>query len=144
MAAGRLFSAAFRISAKYFWSDILVVRRTLVWGLGNLKTGRWRWHLLRTMLATGAMFGFFLRLVPHAPGQCLDHRFYRTADRLCRYRPLADFCTPAARSLHDAINLGLVSLCSGRAVFRTCLGWASSVAIGGPLRHCLRHSSIRR
>ena len=31
-------------------------------GLGSLKTKRWRWHLLRTMLATGAMFGFFFGL----------------------------------------------------------------------------------
>jgi hypothetical protein len=27
-----------------------------------LKTSRWRWHLLRTLLATGAMFGFFFGL----------------------------------------------------------------------------------
>jgi drug/metabolite transporter (DMT)-like permease len=31
-------------------------------GLGGLKTSRWRWHLLRTLLATGAMFGFFFGL----------------------------------------------------------------------------------
>jgi len=31
-------------------------------GLGNLKTKRWRAHLLRTVLATGAMFGFFYGL----------------------------------------------------------------------------------
>jgi drug/metabolite transporter (DMT)-like permease len=31
-------------------------------GLGNLKTKRWPWHLLRTLLATGAMFGFFFGL----------------------------------------------------------------------------------
>lgn len=31
-------------------------------GLGSLKTNRWRWHLLRTVLATGAMFGFFYGL----------------------------------------------------------------------------------
>ena len=28
-------------------------------GLNSLVTRRWRWHLLRTLLATGAMFGFF-------------------------------------------------------------------------------------
>ena len=28
-------------------------------GLGSLKTSRWQWHLLRTVFATGAMFGFF-------------------------------------------------------------------------------------
>ncbi len=28
-------------------------------GLGGLKTKRWPWHLLRTLLATGAMVGFF-------------------------------------------------------------------------------------
>jgi drug/metabolite transporter (DMT)-like permease len=35
-------------------------------GLGSLKTKRWKWHLLRTLLATGAMFGFFygLTLMP--------------------------------------------------------------------------------
>jgi drug/metabolite transporter (DMT)-like permease len=31
-------------------------------GLGGLKTSRWQWHLLRTLLATGAMFGFFYGL----------------------------------------------------------------------------------
>jgi drug/metabolite transporter (DMT)-like permease len=31
-------------------------------GLGNLRTSRWKWHLFRTLLATGAMFGFFYGL----------------------------------------------------------------------------------
>ena len=31
-------------------------------GLGSLKTKRWGWHLLRTLLAAGAMFGFFYGL----------------------------------------------------------------------------------
>jgi drug/metabolite transporter (DMT)-like permease len=31
-------------------------------GLGGLKTSYWEWHLLRTLLATGAMFGFFYGL----------------------------------------------------------------------------------
>jgi drug/metabolite transporter (DMT)-like permease len=31
-------------------------------GLRNLLTSRWPWHLLRTLLATGAMFGFFYGL----------------------------------------------------------------------------------
>ncbi len=31
-------------------------------GLGSLRTARWQWHLLRTLLATGAMFGFFYGL----------------------------------------------------------------------------------
>ena len=31
-------------------------------GLASLKTSRWPWHLLRTLLATGAMFGFFYGL----------------------------------------------------------------------------------
>ena len=31
-------------------------------GLGSLRTTRWRWHLFRTLLATGAMFGFFYGL----------------------------------------------------------------------------------
>jgi drug/metabolite transporter (DMT)-like permease len=31
-------------------------------GLGSLVTRRWRWHLLRTLLACGAMFGFFFGL----------------------------------------------------------------------------------
>jgi drug/metabolite transporter (DMT)-like permease len=31
-------------------------------GLGSLKTKRWGWHLLRTIFATGAMFGFFYGL----------------------------------------------------------------------------------
>lgn len=31
-------------------------------GMRSLITTRWRWHLLRTLLATGAMFGFFYGL----------------------------------------------------------------------------------
>jgi drug/metabolite transporter (DMT)-like permease len=31
-------------------------------GADSLKTKRWRWHLLRTFLAVGAMFGFFYGL----------------------------------------------------------------------------------
>jgi len=31
-------------------------------GLRSLATRRWRWHLLRTLLASGAMFGFFFGL----------------------------------------------------------------------------------
>ena len=31
-------------------------------GADSLKTSRWRWHLLRTILAAGAMFGFFYGL----------------------------------------------------------------------------------
>jgi drug/metabolite transporter (DMT)-like permease len=31
-------------------------------GLSSLVTRRWRWHLLRTLLACGAMFGFFFGL----------------------------------------------------------------------------------
>lgn len=31
-------------------------------GLGMLISKKWRWHLLRTLLATGAMFGFFYGL----------------------------------------------------------------------------------
>jgi drug/metabolite transporter (DMT)-like permease len=31
-------------------------------GLGSLKTNRWQWHLFRTCLASGAMFGFFYGL----------------------------------------------------------------------------------
>ena len=31
-------------------------------GLGALKTKQWTWHLFRTVLATGAMFGFFYGL----------------------------------------------------------------------------------
>lgn len=31
-------------------------------GFGSLKSHRWRWHLLRTLLATGAMFSFFYGL----------------------------------------------------------------------------------
>jgi len=31
-------------------------------GYGALITRRWKWHLLRTILATGAMFGFFFGL----------------------------------------------------------------------------------
>lgn len=31
-------------------------------GANNLKTSRWGWHLLRTFLAVGAMFGFFYGL----------------------------------------------------------------------------------
>jgi drug/metabolite transporter (DMT)-like permease len=31
-------------------------------GLRSLQTSKWHWHLLRTLLATGAMFGFFYGL----------------------------------------------------------------------------------
>jgi drug/metabolite transporter (DMT)-like permease len=31
-------------------------------GIQNLKTRKWSWHLLRTVLASGAMFGFFYGL----------------------------------------------------------------------------------
>jgi len=31
-------------------------------GADSLRTSRWRWHLLRTLLAVGAMFGFFYGL----------------------------------------------------------------------------------
>ena len=31
-------------------------------GVKSLITSKWRWHLLRTLLATGAMFGFFYGL----------------------------------------------------------------------------------
>ena len=31
-------------------------------GAKNLATRKWRWHLLRTLFATGAMFGFFYGL----------------------------------------------------------------------------------
>ena len=31
-------------------------------GFGSLQTARWPWHLLRTLLASGAMFGFFYGL----------------------------------------------------------------------------------
>jgi drug/metabolite transporter (DMT)-like permease len=31
-------------------------------GFGALRTARWRWHLLRTLLSVGAMFGFFFGL----------------------------------------------------------------------------------
>jgi len=31
-------------------------------GVASLVTRRWRWHLLRTLLASGAMFGFFFGL----------------------------------------------------------------------------------
>jgi len=31
-------------------------------GFGSLRTSRWKWHLFRTSLATGAMFGFFYGL----------------------------------------------------------------------------------
>jgi drug/metabolite transporter (DMT)-like permease len=31
-------------------------------GLGSLRTQRWQWHVLRTLLAAGSMFGFFYGL----------------------------------------------------------------------------------
>lgn len=31
-------------------------------GVENLRTRKWKWHLLRTLLASGAMFGFFFGL----------------------------------------------------------------------------------
>lgn len=40
----------------------LVLAPRLFGGLRTLHTGRWPWHLLRTFLAAGAMFGFFYGL----------------------------------------------------------------------------------
>lgn len=40
----------------------LLLAPRLFGGLHMLRTTRWRWHLLRTALATGAMFGFFYGL----------------------------------------------------------------------------------
>lgn len=40
----------------------LVLAPRLFGGLRMLRTTRWKWHLLRTVLATGAMFGFFYGL----------------------------------------------------------------------------------
>lgn len=44
----------------------LALARPVFGGLAQLRTSRWRWHLLRTTLAAGAMFGFFygLSLMP--------------------------------------------------------------------------------
>jgi drug/metabolite transporter (DMT)-like permease len=40
----------------------LALAPRLFGGFGKLRTKRWKWHLLRTALATGAMFGFFYGL----------------------------------------------------------------------------------
>ena len=32
-------------------------------GLSSMRSARWRWHLVRTLLATGSMFGFFYGLM---------------------------------------------------------------------------------
>ncbi len=40
----------------------LVLAAPLFGGLKNLRTQRWRWHLLRAILAVGAMYGFFYGL----------------------------------------------------------------------------------
>ena len=40
----------------------LVLAPRLVGGRRMLRTTRWKWHLLRTMLAVGAMYGFFYGL----------------------------------------------------------------------------------
>ena len=62
-------------------------------GVDNLRTGNWQWHLLRTLLASGAMFGFFFgffgrtrRLEAMDGGRI---RLYRRAHR------------PAPRDRHD-------------------------------------------
>jgi drug/metabolite transporter (DMT)-like permease len=44
----------------------LVLAPRLFGGIGQLRTRRWRWHALRTVLAAGAMFGFFYGLA-HMP-----------------------------------------------------------------------------
>jgi len=40
----------------------LVLAPRFFGGLRRLRTKRWKWHLLRTVLASGAMFGFFYGL----------------------------------------------------------------------------------
>ena len=43
---------------------VLIFMMSARWygGIGSLKTSRWQWHALRTLLASGAMFGFFYGL----------------------------------------------------------------------------------
>jgi drug/metabolite transporter (DMT)-like permease len=41
---------------------IIIVMARQFGGLQSLATGRWRWHLLRTVMAIGAMYGFFYGL----------------------------------------------------------------------------------
>ncbi len=43
-------------------SIFLMLAPRLFGGYRRLQTSRWKWHLLRTVLATGAMFGFFFGL----------------------------------------------------------------------------------
>jgi drug/metabolite transporter (DMT)-like permease len=45
-----------------FGLSFFLVTARFYGGLGNLRTSRWKWHLFRTLLATGAMFGFFYGL----------------------------------------------------------------------------------
>jgi len=40
----------------------ILLARPLFGGLKSLRTKRWRWHLVRTMFAIGAMYGFFYGL----------------------------------------------------------------------------------
>ena len=52
-------------------------------GIDNLKTNRWLWHLLRTVLAVGAMFGFFYGISRMPLVERPHLGLYRTAYRDC-------------------------------------------------------------
>jgi drug/metabolite transporter (DMT)-like permease len=57
-------------------------------GVNKLKTLRWRWHLARTILAVGAMFGFFYGLARMPLVNALTLGFTAALDgrchRICR------------------------------------------------------------
>ena len=44
----------------------LLLAKSIFGGIGELRSKRWRWHALRTVLAVGAMYGFFYGL-SHMP-----------------------------------------------------------------------------
>ena len=51
--------AQFVFLRSIFGVSFFLITARFYGGLGSLRTSRWKWHLLRTLFATGAMFGFF-------------------------------------------------------------------------------------
>ncbi len=130
-------------------------------GIRSLKTARWPWHLLRTLLASGAMFGFFFGLskmplvnaltlgftaplmVTALSGPCLgEHVGWRRwvavmagfTGVLVILRPGAGVLTPAAMAVLFAAFCYACLAITARHLGRTESSFALSVyVVAGPM-----------
>ena len=130
-------------------------------GFGSLQTARWPWHLLRTLLASGAMFGFFYGLsqmplvntltlgftaplmVTALSGPCLgDHVGWRRwlgvvagfIGVLVILRPGSGVLTPAALAVLFAAFCYACLAITARHLGRTVSSFALSVyVVAGPM-----------